>query len=161
MRLSIQFAIVFTILAGCGRDEELVTLREPPETPSNANVTLDVPRKIDRGDGCFVDVLAEGSGRALAAGDEAILAYEARVCGADVPFASTRGSLEPFIARLDPSSRPALIPGLVRGLIGLTIGTKARIEVPPELAYGKGGLPAAGIPADASLVFDVEVLGAR
>ena len=51
--------------------------------------------------------------------------------------------------------------GLARGLEGLKAGSKATITVPPALAYGKAGLPGAGIPANATLVFEVQVSGVR
>ncbi len=171
-RIPILLAALLAVLAACSDDEigvdgDATSAEHASTEQASTNSALAHPptdgaaRKLDRGNGCFVDLFVEGSGRALAAGDEAIFAYEARVCGADAPFASTREWTQPCTAKLDTTGNPPLIAGLVRGLIGLTIGTKARIEVPPELAYGKEGLPSAGIPADAALVFDVEVLGIR
>jgi FKBP-type peptidyl-prolyl cis-trans isomerase len=160
-------AIVLALAAACS-DDELDVEGTPAEhasaadaAPSKRPLAAGEFAKLDRGDGCYVDLLVEGPGRALAAGDEVIFAYDARVCGAEAPFASTRDWITPCVAKLDSSGHPPLIAGLVRGLTGLTVGTKARIEVPPELAYGKEGLPSAGIPADSALVFDVEVLGIR
>ncbi len=172
-RSPILLAALLAVLSACSDDEINVdgdansaerASSEPASTDSSlvrSRADDPRPRKLDRGRGCYVDLLVEGPGRALAAGDEVIFTYEARVCGADAPFASTREWTEPCVAKLDTTGNPPLIAGLVRGLTGLTIGTKARIEVPPELAYGKEGLPSAGIPADAALVFEVEVLGIR
>jgi FKBP-type peptidyl-prolyl cis-trans isomerase len=154
-------ALLLTLACGRSEDGHDLEAEGPREEVVSSVTAVAGPRTVDRGSGCLVDVIVEGKGRELAAGDEVIFAYEARVCGADAPFASTREWTQPCTAKLDTTGHPPLIAGLVRGLIGLTIGTKARIEVPAELAYGKEGLPSAGIPADAALVFDVEVLGIR
>lgn len=48
------------------------------------------------------------------------------------------------------------IPGMVEGLQKLAVGGKARLYVPPHLAYGDDG--SQGIPPAATLVFEVELL---
>jgi peptidylprolyl isomerase len=50
-----------------------------------------------------------------------------------------------------------IIKGWVLGLEGMKVGEKRRLIVPPELAYGKYGNGA--IPPDATLVFDIELVG--
>ena len=159
--VTLGLAFALACLCACSDDEIQVADEQTPAVQHTADLAPAVPRTIDRGDGCLVEVLSEGRGRTLVSGDEVLLAYEARVCGAETPFASTRDWSEPCRAKLGPTGDPPLIAGLVRGLTGLTVGTKARIEVPPALAYGREGLPAAGIPADASLMFEIEVLGVR
>jgi len=72
------------------------------------------------------------------------------------PIASTEGWDVPLRIRLGD---PGVLPGLARGIEGLAAGTTARIEIPPELGYGGAGNPSAGVPADATLVFEVEILG--
>jgi len=48
------------------------------------------------------------------------------------------------------------IPGLDRGLAGMRVGGRRRLLVPPDLAFGATG--AEGVPPNASLVFDIELL---
>jgi FKBP-type peptidyl-prolyl cis-trans isomerase FkpA len=119
------------------------------------------PITIDKGDGCIVVLREEGRGRAARVGDEVTLDYVARVKDAETPFASTAGWSRPCRVALGAESGPRVLAGLTRGLEGLKPGAKATITVPPSLAYGKQGVPSAGIPADATLVFDVEVSGVR
>ena len=143
-------ALIAFPLAGCGRDPEP---KPAPESPS-----LPVPRTVEKGDGCTVEITEDGAGAVANFGDEVALACEARVKDGEAKFLSTAGWDVPLRIRIGD---PAVLPGLSRGLLGLSAGTRARIEVSPALGYGAKGSPSAGIPADATLVFDVEVVGAR
>ncbi len=46
--------------------------------------------------------------------------------------------------------------GLSEGIVGMTAGSKRRLTVPPILGYGAQG--AQGVPANATLVYDVQLL---
>lgn len=49
-----------------------------------------------------------------------------------------------------------MIPGWTEGLKNIKKGGKIKLVIPPDLAYSKTGVP--GIPANSTLVFDVELL---
>lgn len=54
--------------------------------------------------------------------------------------------------------RQGSIPGYEQGVIGMQAGGKRRIYVPASLGYGAQGSPQGGIPPNAALVFEVDLL---
>ena len=54
-----------------------------------------------------------------------------------------------------------VIAGWDVGFGSMSVGEKAVLTLRHDYAYGEGGMPAAGIPPAATLVFEVELIGAR
>lgn len=53
-----------------------------------------------------------------------------------------------------------MIPGFDKGVVGMKVGDKKTLILPPEDAYGAAGRPPV-IPPNATLTFDVELLGIK
>jgi len=99
--------------------------------------------------------LVLGTGTQAATGDRVTVAYTgwlydaSRVDGKGTQFDSRTSY--PF------TIGTGVIRGWSQGVAGMRVGGQRRLVIPPELAYGSTS-PGAGIPPNATLVFDIALL---
>ena len=76
-------------------------------------------------------------------------------------FLATGKEFDSSVRRGRPATFPLnrVIKGWTEGVGMMKVGEKRRLIIPPDLAYGKRGRP--GIPPNATLVFDVELLAIK
>ena len=82
---------------------------------------------------------------------------------------ATRQRGRKFDSSLDAGREPLVFPlgagkvikGWDQGLVGMKVGGKRTLIIPSELAYGKRGAGGGSIPADADLIFDVELIDVK
>ena len=68
---------------------------------------------------------------------------------------------ELLLQAITPQNPSGLIPGMFEGLQKIGIGGKLKLYIPPSLAYGDTPDPRSRLPPGATLIFEVEVLGAK
>lgn len=99
-----------------------------------------------------VEDIVVGAGAPAAAGDTLTVHYVGTFDnGLQFDNSYTRG--EPFTFRLGAGD---VIRGWDLGVVGMRVGGKRRLVVPPELGYGSQG--SGVIPPNASLHFEIELL---
>ena len=96
-----------------------------------------------------------GSGAEAKMGDLVSVEYTGTLQDGTV-FDSSRPRGKPLQFRLGTNQ---VIKGFERGVVGMKPGGVRRITIPPELGYGKKGVPPA-VPPNATLIFEVELVSA-
>jgi len=99
--------------------------------------------------------LVKGSGREAHVGETAFVHYTGWLKDG-TKFDSSVDRGKPFSFRLGAGR---VIKGWDEGVVGMNIGSKRKLIIPPNLGYGARGRP--GIPPNATLIFDVELLDLR
>jgi len=97
-----------------------------------------------------------GTGATAAAGQSVKVHYTGWLTTGKKFDSSVGGA--PFT--VEPLGTAPVIKGWNEGIIGMKVGGKRQLRIPPELAYGANGYPGV-IPANATLIFDVQLLSVK
>lgn len=103
-----------------------------------------------------IETLVEGTGATPQPGQTAVVHYTGWLTNG-TKFDSSLDRGRPFEF---PLGQRRVIAGWDQGVAQMKVGGKARLTIPPHLAYGEravGGI----IPANSTLIFEVELLDVR
>jgi FKBP-type peptidyl-prolyl cis-trans isomerase len=142
----VAICVAALLVAGCGKKEE-----GPKTAPAAAAVAP--PTELQKTD------VVKGTGEGISLGQVAVVHYTGWLFDPAAPeqkgtkFDSSRDRGEPFSFMIGAGQ---VIRGWDEGVQGMQPGGQRRLVIPPDLAYGEPGK--GPIPANATLVFDVELL---
>jgi FKBP-type peptidyl-prolyl cis-trans isomerase len=98
-----------------------------------------------------------GTGANATAGKTVTVHYTGWLDKGGKKFDSSVDKGQPFMFQLGAGQ---VIKGWDQGVSGMKIGGKRQLRIPPELGYGARGAGGV-IPPNATLIFDVELLGVK
>ncbi|AOZ72954.1 peptidylprolyl isomerase [Boudabousia tangfeifanii] len=105
--------------------------------------------------GLQVQVLSEGDGDIVEAGDQIAAHYLGQVWNGNV-FDNSFDRGQPLVFQVGVGM---VIRGWDDGLVGQRVGSRVLLSIPSELGYGDRGVPQAGIKGGDTLVFVTDILG--
>jgi FKBP-type peptidyl-prolyl cis-trans isomerase len=106
-----------------------------------------------------VQTLIKGSGPPVTKGEEVVTQYVGVIWRTGTVFDSSWSRGAPFGFQIGAS--PAqIIPGWDTGLLGVPVGSRVMLVIPPKDGYGSSGESEAGIKGTDTLVFVVDILDA-
>ena len=114
---------------------------------ANFEPIADVPtlQKID---------IVTGSGEEVKPGSDVTAHYTGAVAATGVIFQSSKDGGQPI-----PFNLNGVIKGWTDGVPGMKVGGTRRLIIPADQAYGANPPQGSNIPANAALVFDIEIVG--
>lgn len=100
-----------------------------------------------------IEELIVGKGAEATPGKEAVVRYVGSFENGKI-FDSSKKRGKPFSFSIGEGR---LIEGWEQGVLGMRVGGKRRVKIPPSLAYGKRGISGV-IPPSSTLIFDIELI---
>jgi FKBP-type peptidyl-prolyl cis-trans isomerase len=137
------FAIICITLVGCGTSKQAAKDEGPKYTITPSGLK-------------YLDITV-GNGIVAKSGSQVTCHYTGMLEDGTV-FDRSMDRNEPFKFNLGAGQ---VIKGWDEGLVGMKVGGKRKLVIPSELGYGARGAAAGKIPPNATLIFEIELLGVK
>jgi peptidylprolyl isomerase len=131
------------------------TTPKPPSPLSKKPVVV-IPKSAPPKSLVVKDII-KGSGPTASSGSTVTVNYVGELYKNGKEFDSSWKTGQPF--QPFKLGQGSVIPGWDKGLVGMKVGGRRELIIPPSLAYGAKGSPPT-IPPNSTLVFVVDLLGA-
>ena len=130
-------------------------------TPGPGEADLTRKPKVPKGEGkrpskLVVQDLIVGKGKRAVAGNVVAVQYVGVLFENGKEFDASWKGNRPGRRFEFPLGAHQVIPGWDQGLVGMRVGGRRKLIIPPDLAYGAQGFPPE-IPANAALIFDIDL----
>jgi FKBP-type peptidyl-prolyl cis-trans isomerase len=144
------FLVIVLVIAVLG----IYFIVKNPKNNKASEVNPNTPNTYEI-QGMKIEVLKEGTGEGSKNGARVAVHYTGTLENG-VKFDSSVDRGAPFSFTLGAGR---VIRGWDLGVLGMKAGEKRKLTIPPNLAYGETGTPGGPIPPNATLIFEVELLG--
>ena len=161
----LSFLFVLASIPGCGPGQDDIPRSSTPERtvdrittiPYNDTLEVDFSKMERLPTGIYLQDDAVGEGPGATEGDSILVHYTGFFPDGRV-FESTHWVETPLGVVL---GRGDIISGWEYGLLGMKVGGRRRLVIPPEFGYGRRGAGSGKVPPNAVILFDVEMLEIR
>ena len=144
------------LLAACASGGSPAPATRPMEAiPFASTLNVNLERMTKTPDGLYYRDIEEGTGPIVHGKEDVKVHYTGWLTNG-VKFDSNEESDPPVTV---PLGRGRAIKGWDKGLVGMRVGGRRQLVIPPELGYGSER--AGQIPADAVLVFDIRLVSVK
>lgn len=153
-KIFLLLVAVVLVVAGCGGGDDGGNADSGDGGGDVAAESGDCPTEPTTTDsGLVIEEIECGDGEEAQKGDTLEVHYEGRLEDG-TKFDASRDHGSTFEFQVGAGQ---VIQGWDEGLIGMKIGGKRKLTIPPELGYGAAGAPPA-IPPNSTLVFEIELV---
>ncbi len=158
MRAIAFVALAAVLLAGCQESTTSTTSsQQAPAVSATATPTPGTPGEVRMPNGLVIQDLSVGNGDVAEDGKSVSVHYTGWLTDG-TKFDSSRDRQQPLRFTLGAGM---VVAGWEQGIKGMRVGGKRKLTIPPALGYGAQGTPGGPIPPNATLVFEVELMGVR
>ena len=163
---SLALALCLTAVIGCSSRDKPAETAPAPESAATETAAAPADAPASTGTETMAlqkTELAPGNGAEIKSGQTALVHYTGWLYDAAAPESKGK-KFDSSVDRNEPFEFPVgagmVIKGWDEGVVGMKVGGKRRLVIPPEMGYGSRGAGGV-IPPGATLVFDVELVEIR
>jgi peptidylprolyl isomerase len=155
MVLGVGTAVLMSMNAPLPPQEAPIDALLAPAPPSTQPaIALAVGKRTITNDNLMIIDVKEGDGPPVKAGDVVTVNFVGRLYYGGKQFQASADYGKPWEITVGAGQA---IKGVDEGLVGMKVGGKRQLLIPPDLAYGQDGVHGL-IPSNATLVFDLELV---